>query len=224
MPPVPTRRVSSIALGALALSLSLSAVRTSAAEEATALSSTGLTRPNGRQVVRLEDQWVVITPDPSGHGAWLATGTPNAPPEMRRGRGEGRGQGEGWQHVRFLSPDGDGLFRSKADRPYVVPPSLGVDFRRRVHVAWDAGDEVWYAHTLGAPSQGSGLLSERTSWAGVLGGPPSPLLADAALGDLEVTDAGEVWIAAVKHGAHGASTLCLARSSKGFQWDSGRRR
>ena len=93
----------------------------------------GLSRPNGKQVARLGNEWLLVTPDPSGDRAWLSS-APHDSPQLRSGD---------WDRALFLSPDEQGLFRSQG--ACAVPPSLAVDGRGRVHAAWGSGDAVWYA-------------------------------------------------------------------------------
>jgi hypothetical protein len=214
MPLVSPGRAWFFALAPLTVALGLSPARAAVIEETTTAAPHGglsLTRSNGRQVARIEDRWLVVTPDPSGRSAWLATAALDPPPEMTRG---GR-----WQQCLFLAPDDRGVFRSSAERPFVVPPSLGVDGRGRLHAAWDSGAAVWYAQTFGAGARALATLSQRTAWTGAENQPPAPILADASLGDLAVTDAGEVWIAALRRGAHGSTTLCLARGPAHWEWE-----
>jgi hypothetical protein len=158
MPLVSTCRASFVALGTLTFGFGLLATRTTAADEKTVVTHGALMRPNGRQVVRMDGLWLVVTPEPSGRGAWLATASFSPPLEMSQSRG--------WQQFLFLSPDDRGLFHSSAERRSVVPPSLGVDGRGRLHAAWDSGDAIWYAQTVGAGEQRLAARSQRSSLAG----------------------------------------------------------
>ncbi len=162
----------------------------------------GLSRPNGRQIVRAGEHWLVVTPDPSGQRAWLATATAQAPLGLAS-----------WETSLFLSPDDCGLFLAKGPCP--VPPSLVLDRTGRVHAAWGSGDAVWYARGPEAGADLATRLCDRRAWVGADGQVPKAILDNAVLGDLAVTDQGEVWIAAVKRGAGTSTTLCLGRHSIG---------
>jgi hypothetical protein len=157
----------------------------------------GLARPNGKQIVRVGDQWLVVTPEPSGRRASLSL-VPHGTTVSQVGDGK---------TTFFLSADDRGLFRSLG--PAAVPPSLVADRGGRVHAAWDDGNDVWYARTAAGLPAAS--LLQRGTWTGVDGQSPKPILADAILGDVAVTAAGEVWIAAVKRVKDGLTTLCLGR-------------
>ncbi len=166
----------------------------------------GLARPNGKQIVRVGDQWLVVTPDPSGRRASLSAMLHGANVSLA---------GDGKKEF-FLSSDDRGLFRSLG--PAAVPPSLVVDRGGRVHAAWDDGNAVWYARAA-AGAAAAGLL-QHGAWAGVDGQPPQPILADAILGDVAVTEAGEVWIAAVKRATDGLTTLCLGRFDGKWEFEN----
>jgi hypothetical protein len=167
------------------------------------------TRPNGKQIVRAADRWLVVIPDPSGRRATLAVAPRNAPIEL----------GRGWEQFAFLAPDDRALFRSTATGLFRVPPSLAVDRAGRIHAAWDSGDGVWYARTAGGGAAASLRLDDRGSWIGADGHEPKPVLANAVLGDLTVTDQGDVLIAAVKRAIDGPTTLCLARNTGSSAWE-----
>jgi hypothetical protein len=187
---------------ALIAALALTPIRAAADEEAVPAFN-GLSRPNGRQVLRAGDHWLVITPDSTGQRAMLATAGASAPLALA-----------GWETRLFLAPDDRGLFRVNGSCP--VPPSLVLDPTGQVHAAWGSGDAVWYAR---GPAIGTDLVQrvrERRSWTGTDGQEPKAVLANAVLGDLSVTDKGEVWLAAVKRGPGTSTTLCLGRHAG--QW------
>ncbi len=188
-----------------------------------------LSRPNGRQVARWNGQWLVVTPDSTARRASLAVFRDLSGQSLRWFSNE----------VSFLAPDQSGLFRSTAPCP--VPPSLAVDRTGQLHVLWGTGNDVWYARVQKPqnaqtsqvrPARGTGkgsssvaastndtatYLRDTKSWTGIGGQPPKPVLTNASTGDLQVTETGEVWVLALKHGANGATTMCLGHLSG--QWE-----
>jgi len=161
----------------------------------------GLARANGKQIARVGKQWLVVTPDPSGRQAWLATSGQIDSTPLRD-----------WARIRFLSADASGLFASKG--PCATPPSLVSDGSGDVQAMWGDGESVWYARVKANAAGGPG---QRSAWTGADGKEPKPILVGAMPGDIASTDQGQVWIAAVKHGANGASTLCVAHYAG--QWE-----
>src|SRR5579862_7024351 len=119
--------LSSLSRASLVVLITLAAFPASGEEPATFYN--GLARPNGKQIARVgtDKPWLLITPDPSGQRAWLAIGPNGAP----------LGLANGCDKVLFLSPDDQGLFRSRGPCP--VPPSLIVDHEKRVHATWGDG-------------------------------------------------------------------------------------
>lgn len=163
----------------------------------------GLSRPNGKQVLRLGREWLVVTPEPSGTRAWLSS----APLD-------GGGALPEWEKVLFLSPDDKGLFRS--NRPSAVPPSLALDRGGRLHAAWGDGEGVWYAR---AKPQSAKDLGERSAWTAADGKEPTQILADATFGDLAVSEQHGVWIAAVKRTKDGQTTVCLGQHGRKWEFE-----
>jgi hypothetical protein len=184
----------------------VSAVEPSTAEPIASAFYNGLARANGKQITRVGEQWLVVTPDPTGQRAWLATAPRTAPIALA----------SDWENRLFLSLDDKGVFRSRGAS--AVPPSVVVDRAGRVHVAWSDGESVWYARSAGKVTDVGALLRDRSSWVGADGREPRPILADATLGDLAVSNDGEVYLAAVKRTAESSTTLCLARHGDKGEW------
>jgi hypothetical protein len=162
----------------------------------------GLSRANGKQVVRLGHEWLVIRPEPSGERAWLSTAKYDAPLAEAE-----------WDKTLFLSSDDKGLFRSNG--ACATPPSLAVDHVGRVHAAWGSGDGVWYAQST---AKNASNLFQRSAWSGAEGQPPAQILADVTLGDLAVDERCQVWISAVRQNKDGQTTLCLLHYTN--EWET----
>ena len=58
----------------LAAFAAYSVCQNTATAELPTASFNGLSRANGKQVARLGNEWLVVTPDPSGERAWLSIG------------------------------------------------------------------------------------------------------------------------------------------------------
>jgi hypothetical protein len=153
-----------------------------------------LPRANGKQIARVGDRWLVVTPD--SHSAATIAEVPQ--------RNAQQPLTEFFRKTAFASFNGQGLFKSRVS--CVTPPGLVADSTGRVHVVWDDGEFVRYAR-----AQAKADFLDRAAWAGLEGKGSTPVLAGATPGDFVVTDKGDIWIAAVKSDEDRSSTLCLAR-------------
>jgi hypothetical protein len=156
---------------------------------------------NGKQISRIGKSWLSAGADAAaGRLLLFRADDPPAQSSIRA-----------WQPLAFASRGKDGLFPLEGGN--VTAPSLALDRQERLHVAWESGGAVWHARS----SSGKERLADRHAWTSAAGERPAAVILQARLGDIAVTERGDIWLAAVRTTSDSATVICLAHYTDKWQ-------